>query len=374
MTTGPKPNVAVRRLAGAVVAALATVSAGALAQSQSGYVTGGASGATVTDSAGQCWRGGAAPQGLAPCPPAAASQTSAAGAAAPQRAQVAQATSRDPTKTSSSTPASSATRDGKGVMEPGYVNSAEGQNVITSSGECWRAGYWTPAMASEPCDATARASVPPPVVAAAPAPAPVQEVKPEPAPLVQAAPEPPRPVLQKVTLSTDVLFEFNKAELREGGKKKLDEIAEGLKDAKVEEIVAIGHADRIASEEYNQKLSESRAQAVRDYLAQKGFGQEKVKVEGRGEQQPVTGDDCSKMGPERASNRKLVSCLQPDRRVEIEVFGTREVAATGTQPATGATTSPGTSGAAGGATSSGAGGATSPGTTSGSAPSSGSSR
>jgi OmpA-OmpF porin, OOP family len=143
-----------------------------------------------------------------------------------------------------------------------------------------------------------------------------------------------------VTLSTDVLFEFNKAELRDEGKKKLDEIADGLKDARVDEILAIGHADRIASEQYNQKLSEARAQAVKDYLAQRGFGQEKVRVEGRGEQQPVTGDDCAKMGPERAANKKLVNCLQPDRRVEIEVFGTREVAASDTQPAAGATSGP----------------------------------
>jgi OOP family OmpA-OmpF porin len=178
-------------------------------------------------------------------------------------------------------------------------------------------------------------------------------VQPAPAPTPLAAPEPPRPVLQKVTLSTDVLFEFNKAELREGGKKKLDEIANGLKDAKVDEILAIGHADRIASEDYNRKLSEQRAEAVKTYLAQKGFGEEKVRVEGRGEQQPVTGDDCAKMGPERASNRKLVSCLQPDRRVEIEVFGTREVAASGEQPAAGATSGAASTSGSAGATTSG---------------------
>ena len=257
MMTGSKPNVAARRLAGAVVAALAAVSGTALAQSQ--------------------------------------------------------------------------------AQQSGYVTSASGNNVVSSYGECWRAGHWTPAMASEPCDTTARASAPAPVVAAAPQPepAPAPQARPEPAPLVQA--EPPRPVLQKVTLSTDVLFEFNKAELREGGKQKLDEIAEGLKDARVDEILAIGHADRIASEDYNRKLSEARAQAVKTYLAQKGFGEDKVRVEGRGEEQPVTGDDCAKMGPERGSNKKLVNCLQPDRRVEIEVFGTREVAATGEQPAAGAT-------------------------------------
>jgi OOP family OmpA-OmpF porin len=341
VTTGPKPNLAARRLAGAVVAALATASAGALAQSQSGYVT-SASGNTVINAYGQCWRGGAAPQGMAPCPPAAAGTPAiAAAGASPQRTQMAQSMPRERSQASAAaTPANTATREGKGVMEPGYVNSAEGENVRTSYGACWRAGHWTPAMASEPCDATARASAPVPVVAAAPQPepAPAPQARPEPAPLAQA--EPPRPVLQKVTLSTDVLFEFNKAELRDSGKQKLDEIADGLKGANVEEIVAIGHADRIASDEYNKKLSEARAQSVKDYLATKGFADQKVRVEGRGEEQPVTGDDCAKMGPERASNKKLVNCLQPDRRVEIEVFGTREVAASDAQPAAGATSGP----------------------------------
>jgi hypothetical protein len=49
-----------------------------------------------------------------------------------------------------------------------------------------------------------------------------------------------------------------------------------------------------------------------------------VQAEGRGETEPVT--QCGKMGPERGNNRKLVSCLQPDRRVEIEVLGHRQVA------------------------------------------------
>jgi OOP family OmpA-OmpF porin len=319
------------------------VSGTALAQSQaqqSGYVT-SASGNPVVSNYGECWRGGAAPQGQAVCPPTATRSSTAAAGAAPQREQLAQSGARERAQIApaagGATPASAGA--GAGVMEPGYVNSPEGVNVRNPYGQCWRAGHWTPAMASEPCDAVARASAPAPVVAAAPqpepAPAPQARPEPAPAPLVQA--EPPRPVLQKVTLSTDVLFEFNKAELREGGKQKLDEIADGLKDAKVDEILAIGHADRIASEQYNRKLSEARAQAVKTYLAQRGIGEDKVRVEGRGEEQPVTGEDCAKMGPERGSNRKLVNCLQPDRRVEIEVFGTREVAASGERPAAGAT-------------------------------------
>jgi OOP family OmpA-OmpF porin len=210
----------------------------------------------------------------------------------------------------------------------GYVTSSNRQHATGAFGQCVRTGYWTPAMAAEPCDATARASsAPVPVAQQEPAPV----AQPAPAPVVVA---PPRPVIEKVTLSSDVLFEFGKATLRDGGKQKLDELAGRIGDANVEEIVAIGHADRIASEDYNQKLSEERANAVKVYLVDKGVSPQVVKAEGKGESQPVT--ECSKMGPERANNRKLVSCLQPDRRVEIEVFGTRETSGTGASSGSGA--------------------------------------
>ena len=69
-----------------------------------------------------------------------------------------------------------------------------------------------------------------------------------------------------------------------------------------------------------------RAQAVKDYLAEQRVTAQRVTAEGKGETQPVTGEDCKKMGAERGSNKKLVACLQPDRRVEIEVLGSRQVA------------------------------------------------
>ncbi|HEX6157335.1 MAG TPA: hypothetical protein VFZ54_15015, partial [Burkholderiales bacterium] len=60
-----------------------------------------------------------------------------------------------------------------------------------------------------------------------------------------------------------------------------------------------------------------------------------ITAQGKGESQPVTGEDCKKLGAERAANKKLVACLQPDRRVEIEVLGSRTVSAG--SPAAGAT-------------------------------------
>jgi OOP family OmpA-OmpF porin len=161
--------------------------------------------------------------------------------------------------------------------------------------------------------------------AATPAPAPVAEEPKavEPAPVAEAA---PAPVIEKVDLSTDVLFAFDSATLKDAGKTKLDEIAQSAQGAEVDRVRIVGHADRIGSEQYNQELSQRRAESVKAYLAQNGASADRVDAEGVGKSAPVTGNECDRMGPARKANTKLVACLQPDRRVEIELLGQREAA------------------------------------------------
>jgi OOP family OmpA-OmpF porin len=309
-----------------------------------GYVTSGASGNAVTNGFGDCWRPGMANGASSACPPsAAAGQTTTV--TTTQRTQLAQASS--PRRTSSAADAAGRTVALQNPPPaPGYVGTGAAGVVATSPyGLCWRAGSdWTPDKAAAPCDAVPRASLAVPPVAAAPAPAP------EPAPLAVAPTPAPQPiVIEKVSLSTDVLFGFNKAELTPAGQQKLDELAKSAQGANVEQVVLTGHADRIGSEEYNKELSEKRAQAVADFLAQNGVDQSRLKVEGRGEAEPVTGNQCQKMGPESNKNQKLISCLQPDRRVDAALLGSRESnAASGSAPsATGSTGTSSTSGSAG---------------------------
>jgi OOP family OmpA-OmpF porin len=154
-----------------------------------------------------------------------------------------------------------------------------------------------------------------------PAPAPAPAPAPRAAP-VEAPKPPPKPVAEKVTFSTDVLFDFDRAVIKPDGQKKLDELQGRMKGVSVEVVIAIGHADRLGSDAYNQRLSVRRADAVKAYLASKGTEQNRVYTEGKGEKQPVSGDKCKGMGSDRKS-AKLIECLQADRRVEIEVIGTR---------------------------------------------------
>jgi OOP family OmpA-OmpF porin len=89
--------------------------------------------------------------------------------------------------------------------------------------------------------------------------------------------------------------------------------------SKLELILVTGHTDRIGTQAYNQKLSERRADAVRDYLVSKGVAKDKIETLGMGKTQPVPGVVCNQPYPKE--RKALIACLAPDRRVEVEVKG-----------------------------------------------------
>jgi OOP family OmpA-OmpF porin len=125
----------------------------------------------------------------------------------------------------------------------------------------------------------------------------------------------PQPETQRVA----VRFEFESAELPSDGRKLLDELARQLLAADLEKLTATAHADRIGTLAYNEDLAERRAEAIRDYLLEKGVAEDLVQIQSRGALQPVTQGRCQGMGAENKQNAKLIACLQPDRRAEIEV-------------------------------------------------------
>lgn len=189
-----------------------------------------------------------------------------------------------------------------------YVTDERGQVITSESGLCWRTGYWTPALAaSDPagcaCDrewlperACATGAVPPP-----------------------PPPPAPRPSAEKLTLSAEVLFDSGKAVLRPEAKARLSQLAQRARDLALEVIVVVGHSDRSeGSQAAAARLAQSRASAVKEFLVSLGVAPGKIYSEGKGKTQPVSGATCAGL-----AGAKARQCLQPDRRVEIEVIGSR---------------------------------------------------
>ena len=165
--------------------------------------------------------------------------------------------------------------------------------------------------------ATQEAPKPAPQPAPAPAPAPAPQPRAVEAPKPVAKPEAPKPP-STVNLSATELFEFNKAALTPHAREVLDrEVVAKLKDlGAVRYINVNGHADRLGSPQYNQQLSEKRAEAVRSYLVSKGVPADKVETFGFGKTTPV------KACPDQKDRKALIECLAPNRRVVVEIQGT----------------------------------------------------
>jgi OmpA-OmpF porin, OOP family len=204
-------------------------------------------------------------------------------------------------------------KEAKKPIEAYWVDSS-GQLWRSGTGLCWRTGYWTPAQAIEECDPdlVKKPEPPTPPPAAVPPPPPPPE------------PPPVRLLPQKISFSADALFDFDKAVLKPEAKQMLDELVSTLQGATYDVVLAVGHADQIGSDSYNKKLSLKRANAVKDYLVSKGIEPNRVYADGKGEAEPVVQvKDCP--GPKQLSrtNKSLIKCLQPNRRVDVEVTGTK---------------------------------------------------
>ncbi len=179
--------------------------------------------------------------------------------------------------------------------------SSDGKPVMNGTNElCWRDSNWTPATAYPGCDGAAKPPPPPP----APAPAVAPPAPPAPPPAA------PKPTSEKVTYAADAFFDFDKYALKPEGKAKLDDLVSKMSGLNLEVIIAVGHTDSIGTVEYNLKLSERRANAVKQYLVSKGVEKNRIYTEGKGKSQPIASN---KTAEGRAKNR----------RVEIEMVGTR---------------------------------------------------
>jgi OOP family OmpA-OmpF porin len=173
-----------------------------------------------------------------------------------------------------------------------------------------------PEKPAPPPTAAPAPMTPPPPPVAAPAPAP-QAPAPKPEPMAKPAPKKPA----VVTLSSTELFEFDRAVLTAQARKQLDaEVVAKARDlASVAHVQVDGHADRIGTHPYNQRLSERRAEAVRAYLVARGFSASSIETIGFGKTMPVK--SCpGELSPK--TRKSLIECLAPNRRVVVSVRGT----------------------------------------------------
>ena len=155
--------------------------------------------------------------------------------------------------------------------------------------------------------------------AAAPAPAPMPPPPPvvaqtPPPPLTPPAPPPapaPAPRFERITLSAEELFAFNRSDIRKP-QPKLDQLAALLTaNPQINSVHVTGYTDRLGTNNYNLKLSQKRANAVKSYLVSKGVAPGRVIAVGKGESNPLV----------QCTERKrpaLIACLAPNRRVEVE--------------------------------------------------------
>ncbi len=182
-----------------------------------------------------------------------------------------------------------------------------------------RAAEAAPRYAAAPVYVAPAVVVPPPQ----PMPAPIAKAVP---PVVAPEPAPPpvivaAPVRRRVTFSAESLFGFDLSTVKPEGRAALDKFAADTRGTRFDVITVEGHTDRLGSPDYNQRLSLRRAEAVKAYLVSSGgFAADKVNVVGKGESSPVTQTSaCTGNKP----TPKLIACLQPDRRVDIEVTGSQ---------------------------------------------------
>ena len=147
----------------------------------------------------------------------------------------------------------------------GYPTSSAASGAIWKNpfGLCWRTGYWTQALANAECEGGDAPR-------AAPAAAPAKPVPPVATPKPAAPAGPPKPRVIAVTLTEP--FESNSAVPTPQLRARLDkEVVARLSEFSAISLIYIeGHTDRLASQQYNQQLSEKRADAVAAYLVSKG--------------------------------------------------------------------------------------------------------
>jgi outer membrane protein OmpA-like peptidoglycan-associated protein len=112
----------------------------------------------------------------------------------------------------------------------------------------------------------------------------------------------------KLSLDSEVSFDFDRSEVKPAFRPSLDKLGDVLVKYNRTVVHVVGHTDSVGSDAYNQELSQRRAYAVSDYLTTHGVPVERLRSEGRGEREPRATND-TEAG--RQLNRRVEIYLKP---------------------------------------------------------------
>jgi outer membrane protein OmpA-like peptidoglycan-associated protein len=115
----------------------------------------------------------------------------------------------------------------------------------------------------------------------------------------------------QVTFDSGILFDFDSYALRPEAREHLTNLAASLADYPDTEVLIVGHTDSSGADEYNQTLSENRANAAGAHLMREGVTPDRVKMMGLGETEPIATNDTE-------------DGMQQNRRVEVAIFASEE--------------------------------------------------
>ncbi len=197
-----------------------------------------------------------------------------------------------------------------GGSVPGYVYTpTSGSTVVKSAyGQCVHNAYWEPSYGLEECGEA------PEVPAPAPAPAPV-----------------PKVIIETITMSDadTVLFDFNKPTLTPAANGKLAGFVSKFKESgDVTKITVNGYTDAIGNDEYNKKLSQDRAQTIKDFFVANGFSAGIITAQGLGKQDAKASANCiQKFGTDHyAEINKLKAKLKSTKSLKAKKQLKQEIA------------------------------------------------
>jgi outer membrane protein OmpA-like peptidoglycan-associated protein len=173
-----------------------------------------------------------------------------------------------------------------------------GVGAVTGALLCGGLAYL---LAEEPKPKPTPPPPPPPPPAPKPKPAPPPPPPPPPPPAPKPKPK-PAPKVERTIILDDVLFDFDKSNIKPEAGAILDRLVAFMNENKDKKVALSGHTDSIGTEAYNQKLSERRVNSVKDYIVKKGVQATRVSGQGFGESKPIA-DNKTREG--RSKNRRV---------------------------------------------------------------------